>query len=100
MYWGCIAMINKDVMVLQIYPNLEKVLPGRYGETYPTSDDANQTEELSDAEEEESPVPISFPKIEAEPEVSSMSTVRHVSQICRNTNCLLFERERYCANVT
>jgi hypothetical protein len=70
-------MIDKDMMVLQIYTNLEEFVPGPCGETYPTSDDANQTmnikaEEVSDAEEEEGPVPITFPKIKAEPEVSCM----------------------------
>jgi hypothetical protein len=48
------------------------------GETYPTSDDANKAknikaEAVSDAEEEEDPVPITFPKIKTEPEVSCMS---------------------------
>jgi hypothetical protein len=65
-------------MVLQICTNLEEFVLGPCGETYPTSDDAYQTmnikaEEVSGAEEEEDPVPISFPKIEAEPGVSCMS---------------------------
>jgi hypothetical protein len=69
-------------MVLQIYPNLEKGVLGLCGETYPTSDDANQAinikdEEVSGAEEEEGPVLISFPKIEAKPEVSCMSVYVH-----------------------
>jgi hypothetical protein len=38
-----------------------------------------KAEELSDAEEEEYPVPIIFPKIKTEPEVSCVS-VRWISQ--------------------
>jgi hypothetical protein len=50
---------------------------GPYGETYPASHGANQVvkvkpEATSDAEEEDDPDPITFPKIKAEPEVSSM----------------------------
>jgi hypothetical protein len=53
-----------------------------YGETYPTSDDATQAknikaEEVSDAEEEEDPVPMTFTKIKAEAEVSCMSQCVH-----------------------
>jgi hypothetical protein len=48
------------------------------GEPNPTSCDASQAinikiEEISDAEDEVGPVPISFPKIKAEPEVRCMS---------------------------
>jgi hypothetical protein len=55
-----------------------------YGETFPTSHDANQAmnikaEEVSDPEEEEEedPVPITFVEVKAEPEVSSMSLCTH-----------------------
>jgi hypothetical protein len=46
-----------------------------YSELYPESHDANQAmnvkvKEGSDVEEEDDPVPISFPEIKAEPEVS------------------------------
>jgi hypothetical protein len=75
-------MIDKDVMVLQMYPNLGKGVLGLCGVTNPSSDDPNEAinikaEEVSGTEEEEDPVPISFPKIEAEPEVSSMSLYVH-----------------------
>jgi hypothetical protein len=75
-------MINKDVMVLQNYTNLEKVVLSPCGETYPVSDDADQAmnikaEEVSDIDEEEDPVPVTFPKIKAEPEVSCMSLYVH-----------------------
>jgi hypothetical protein len=46
-----------------------------------------KAEEVSDAEEEEDPVPITFPEIKAEPEVSCMCTVRHITQICRSATC-------------
>jgi hypothetical protein len=36
-----------------------------------------KVEEVSDAEEEEGPVPISFPKIKTEPEVRFMSLYVH-----------------------
>ncbi|XP_033607648.1 uncharacterized protein LOC111865266 isoform X2 [Cryptotermes secundus] len=55
--------------------NLENALVGTYGETYPTPHDAKQAmdikaEAVSDAEEEGDPVPITFPEIKAEPEVT------------------------------
>jgi hypothetical protein len=37
---------------------------------------------VSDAEEEVDPVPITFPEIKAEPEGSSVCTVRQVTQMC------------------
>ncbi|PNF23819.1 hypothetical protein B7P43_G15915, partial [Cryptotermes secundus] len=53
--------------------NLETALVGPYAETYPTPRDANQAmnvkaEAVSDAEEKEDPVPITFSEIKAEPE--------------------------------
>jgi hypothetical protein len=75
-------MIDKDMMVLQNYTNSENVLLGPYGEIYPACHDANQAinikaEEVSDAEEEVDPLPITFREIKAEPEVSSMSLYVH-----------------------
>jgi hypothetical protein len=74
MYWGCIAVIGKDMMDLQNYTSVEKDVPGQFGEDYPTSLDANQTmnikAEVSDAEEVEEPLPITFVEIKTEPEVS------------------------------
>jgi hypothetical protein len=66
------------MMVLQNYTNSENILVGLYGETYPACHDANQTmnikaEEVSDAKEEEHPVPKTFPQIKVEPEVRYMS---------------------------
>jgi hypothetical protein len=60
-------MIDKDTMVLQ-----------NFGKTYPASHDANKAmnvkaEEVSDAEEEEDPMPITVLEMKAEPEVSCMS---------------------------
>ena len=80
-------------MVLQNCTNSENALVGPYGETYPTPHDANQAmnvkaEAVSDAEEEEDPVPITFPEMKAEPEVSCMCTVRQMTQMCRNAACL------------
>jgi hypothetical protein len=77
-YWGCTVLIDKDMMVLQKHTNSEMEVQDPCGETNPTSRDASQAinikvEEVSDAEEEACPVPISFPKIKAEPEVRCMS---------------------------
>jgi hypothetical protein len=73
---------------LQSYTNSENILVGPYGETYPTSHDANQAmnvkaEAVSDAEEEEDPLQIAFPEIKSEPEVS----------------CVLLGRKHKCAEV-
>jgi hypothetical protein len=70
-------MIDKN-MVLQNCANVEKDILGPHDETYPTFDAANQTknikaEEVSYAEEEEDIVPMTFPKLKAEAEVSFMS---------------------------
>jgi hypothetical protein len=71
------AIIDEGMVVLQNYMKLEEVTPGPCGETYQMSHDANQAinikaEAASDIEEEEEPVPITFPEIKAEPEVSCM----------------------------
>jgi hypothetical protein len=55
------------------------------GEPNPTSGDTShaiyiKVEEFSDAEEEEGPVPISFPKIKTEPEVRCMSVYVHCKE--------------------
>jgi hypothetical protein len=47
-----------------------------------------KAEEISDAEEEEDPLALTFPEIKAEPEVSCMCTVRQKTQICRSATCL------------
>jgi hypothetical protein len=78
------------MMVLQNCKNLEEEVQGSFGETSCDADQAMniKAEEISDAEEEEvDPVPISFLKIKAEPEVSCTSTVRQISQICRSASC-------------
>ncbi|XP_033608778.1 uncharacterized protein LOC111868011 isoform X2 [Cryptotermes secundus] len=59
--------------------NSENVLVGPYGETYPTPHDAHhvmniKAEAVSDAEEEEDPVPITFIEIKAEPEGSNCNS--------------------------
>jgi hypothetical protein len=89
-------MIDKDMMVLQHYSNSENIVVGPCGETYSACYDGNQAmdvkaEQGSDAEEEADPVPITFPEVKAEPEVSCMSLYVHcwqITQICRNTSCL------------
>jgi hypothetical protein len=100
-------MIDKDMMVLQNYTNSESVLVGPYGETYPASHDANQAlnvkaEAVSDAEEGEDPVRKTIQEIKAESEVScmSISTVRQLSEICRNANCLCDIHVCVCAQET
>jgi hypothetical protein len=74
-------MIDKDI-VLQNPTSSGMEVWDPCGETNPTSGDASQAinikvEELSDAEEEEGPVPITFPEIKAEPEVRRMSLYVH-----------------------
>jgi hypothetical protein len=71
-------------MVLQNCTNSESILVDSYGETCPTSHDADQAMNLkakaaSDAEEEEDPVRVTFPEMKAEPEVSCMCTVRQIT---------------------
>jgi hypothetical protein len=69
-------MIDKNVMVLQNYTNLENSVLGACGGTYQACHDADQAMKIeaeaisSGAEEEEVPVPITFSKIKAEHEVS------------------------------
>jgi hypothetical protein len=75
-------MIDKDVMVLQNHTNTAMELQDPCGEMNQTSCDASQAmnikvEEVSDAEEEEGPVPITFPGIKAEPEVRCMPLYVH-----------------------
>jgi hypothetical protein len=71
-------MIDEDVIVLQIHTSsvMDELDP--CGEPNATSCDASQTinikvEDVSGAEEEKSPVQITFPKIKVEPEVRCMS---------------------------
>jgi hypothetical protein len=75
-------MIDNDMMFLQNYTNVKKEVLGPFDEMYPTSDDADEAmnmkvEEGSDIDEEEDPLAITFPKIKAEPEVSSMYVYVH-----------------------
>ncbi|XP_033607479.1 uncharacterized protein LOC111864806 [Cryptotermes secundus] len=88
--WLNVAALRSLLRTSQDVENctkLENTLVGPYGEAYPTTHDANQAmdvkaEAVSDAEEEEDPVPITFPEIKAEPEVSCMCTVRQMTQVC------------------
>jgi hypothetical protein len=69
-------------MPLQNCTDSEKVLVGPYGETYPTSHDANQAmnikaEEVSDSQEEADPVQIPVQEVKSEPEVSCMFLYVH-----------------------
>jgi hypothetical protein len=69
-------------MVLQNHTNSAMELRDPCGEPNPTTLDASQVinikvEKVSDAEEEEGPVQITFPKIKAEPEVRCMSLYVH-----------------------
>jgi hypothetical protein len=71
-------MIDRDVMLLQDRKNSEMGVWNDCGETNPTSGDVSEVisikvEEVSDAEDEEGPVPITFPKMKTEPEVRCMS---------------------------
>jgi hypothetical protein len=75
-------MIDKDVMVLQNHTNSAIEQQNPCGDPNPSSRDVSQAinikdEEVSDAEEEEGPVPITFLKIKLEPEVRCMSLYVH-----------------------
>jgi hypothetical protein len=55
-----------------------------HGETYPASHDAKQVMNVKvkgglDVEVEDNPVPITFPEIKAEPEVSCIFAVRQIT---------------------
>jgi hypothetical protein len=70
------------MVVLQKHANSEMEVQDPCGETNTASHDTSQAvkikvEEVSDAEEEAGPVPISFPKIKTEPEVRYMSMYVH-----------------------
>jgi hypothetical protein len=76
------ALIDKDIMVLQNHTHSEMEVQDPCGETYPKSHDASQAinikvEEVSDAEQEAGPVPITFPEIKAEPQVRCMPLYDH-----------------------
>jgi hypothetical protein len=70
-------MTDKGLLVLQDCAHSQEDVPGSCTETCPASScDANQAinikdEEVSDVEEVEDPLPISFPGIKAEQAVSS-----------------------------
>jgi hypothetical protein len=72
--------------VLQESVDLERCVPGPHSETYPTSPhDAYQAmnikvEDVSEIKEEEDPIPVSFPAVKAEHEVSWLSTTNQISQ--------------------
>ncbi|XP_023712240.1 uncharacterized protein LOC111867015 [Cryptotermes secundus] len=73
--------------------NLENASVGPYGERCPTPHDANQAmnvkaEAASDADEEEDPVPLTFPEIKAEPEAFGVADAAEgltCSKQCRAT---------------
>jgi hypothetical protein len=75
-------LIDKDMMVLQNHTNSEMEVWYPCAETNPTSGDESQSnnikvEEVSDAEQEAGPVPLSSPKIKADTEVRCMSLYVH-----------------------
>jgi hypothetical protein len=99
-------MINKDMMVLQNYTDLGNAVPGPCGGTYTASHDATQamnikSEEVSDEDEKEDAVQMSFPKITVESEVSCMFLYLHcwqISQICRSANYIFYLHLSVCAH--
>jgi hypothetical protein len=79
-------MIDNGMMILQNRTNSQMEIQDSCDETNPISHDASQAvniklEEASLAEEEAGPVPISFLKIKAEPEVRCMSLYVHCKQL-------------------
>jgi hypothetical protein len=101
-------MADNCTVVLQNCMDLEKHVPGPCSETYPTSShDVNQgmtikVEEVSDVEvEEKRAVPMTFVRIKAEHEVSSMSVCPLLANFTHDQNCLLSLSStsvcRYCS---
>jgi hypothetical protein len=72
-------MIEKDMMVLQKHTNSEMEVQDPCGKTNPSLAISIKVE-VSGAEEEEGPVPISFPKIKVEPELRCMSLYAQCKQ--------------------
>jgi hypothetical protein len=76
---GCTAMIHKNMMVLQNHMKTEENVLDAYGQAYPAYNEKQamniKEEELSDIEVEEDPLPITFPEIKREPEVSCMPKI-------------------------
>jgi hypothetical protein len=75
-------MIDKDMIFLQNSTIVKKELRGPFGEMYLAFCDADQamnikSEKVSDTEEEEDPMPVTFLEIKADPEVSCMSLYAH-----------------------
>jgi hypothetical protein len=73
-------------MVLQTCTDVKKEVRGLFGETFLVFCDADQAknikaEEGSDVVEEEDPMPITFPKLKAAPEVSSVSMSVNMKQL-------------------
>jgi hypothetical protein len=78
MYWGCTAVINKNMMVFQNYAGIEKDVPVPCGVTCPTSYDADlamniKAKEVSDEEEEGDPLAVTSPRIKDEPKAEEVS---------------------------
>jgi hypothetical protein len=88
-----LPLLRKMWWFLQNCTDSENIVVDPYSAMYPASHDADQAmnvklKEGSDVEVEDDPVPISFPEIKAEPELSCMCTVRQITQMCRSAGCL------------
>jgi hypothetical protein len=87
---SCYENVLKIIVVLQNCINLQKVIPGSHSETcHPRDDGTNiKDEELIDIEGETSPMPIKFPVVKDEPEVSCvclcalLSTFQKYTVLC------------------
>jgi hypothetical protein len=85
--------ILKIIVVLQNRINLRKVVPGSYSETcHPGDEGINiKDEELINIEVETSPVPITFPVVKDEPEVSCVCLCTLLSSFHKYTVlCVVF----------
>jgi hypothetical protein len=79
-------MIHNGTVVLQICTELLKDEPGLCSESCVTSHDGNRATDVkvrkvSDIEEDDDPVAITFPALKAEHEVSCMSVCPHFTYI-------------------
>jgi hypothetical protein len=97
--WCCTAMIDKDMMVLQNYTNSENGLVGPHGDMYPASHDAShamniKAEEMPDAKRKT----FLCQKLGCTV-CLCMSTVRQISYICRNVNCLSDLHLSFCLHI-
>jgi hypothetical protein len=90
-------MIDRGTMVLQNCMDFLKVEPGSVSETCPTS--SHDGDQIIDVKVEEDPIPINFPGIKAEHEVSCMSVCPLLGTFHRYPELCTFFLLSVCSSV-